>query len=89
MYLEFSASLTDYPAHGAQVQAWKKGIHLARKLAVEVGMGVENNMVANRENDVAEVVYLVLMAMIALLGFINHSSMPELDAQCRRRRSEK
>ena len=48
---EFSASLTDYPAHGAQVQAWKEGIHLARKLAVEVGMGPENNRVGNGEND--------------------------------------
>ena len=44
---ELSASLTDYPAHGAQVQAWKEGIQLARKLAV----GPDNNRVGNGEND--------------------------------------
>ena len=48
---EFAASLTDYPAHGAQVNAWKEGIHLARKLAVEVGMGPENNRVGNEGDD--------------------------------------
>lgn len=48
---EFAASLTDYPAHEAQVDAWKEGIHLARKLAVEVGMGPENNRVGNEGDD--------------------------------------
>ena len=48
---EFAASLTDYPAHEAQVHAWKEGIHLARKLAVEVGMGPENNRVGNEGDD--------------------------------------
>ena len=47
---EFSASLTDYPAHGAQVQAWKEGIYLAQKLAMEVGMGPENNIGGDGEN---------------------------------------
>lgn len=48
---EFAASLSDYPAHEAQVDAGKEGIHLARKLAVEVGMGPENNRVGNEGDD--------------------------------------
>ena len=57
---------------------------MARKLAVEVGIGPENNRVGNGENDdkddeVAEVVQitvLMTMTMITLLGSINHPSMP-------------
>ena len=48
---EFAASLRDYPAHGEQIQAWKEGIHLARKLAVKVGMGPANYREGNEEDN--------------------------------------
>ena len=48
---EFAASLRDYPTHGEQIQAWKEGIHLARKLAVKVGMGPANYRGGNGEDN--------------------------------------
>ena len=54
--------------------AWKEGIQLARKLAVEVGMGPENNRVGNGENDDEN--DRGGGGCPELLGSINHSRMP-------------
>ena len=48
---QFPASLTDYPGHEAQVQAWKEGVRLARKPAVDVGMGPQDNKLASGGDD--------------------------------------
>jgi len=46
-----TCSLTDYPAHGQEIDAWKTGIHRARELARDLGMVPINTDLADDDDD--------------------------------------
>ena len=46
-----TCSLTDYPVHGQEIDAWKTGIHRARELARDLGMVPINTDLADDDDD--------------------------------------
>ena len=48
---EQQANLSEYPAHGAEVSAWKEGMQMARQMARSVGMAPQEPFGGGEDSD--------------------------------------